>query len=426
MKEDWAFRLKDRLSGLTERVDDQVKAAVLKKTAIRTVLAWMIPSVAAMAAAAATALVILTERSTNTPVPAGSRPDTVAEALREPGPEEPLIDTPEMISNDVNDMPSNDVRNTHRRMAQAPLPNTQPVETPEGPSVVQALESKTEESRATLSETAPDAVTTVTGITTETALTDKLPSTASQATQDSIGKAWEHQREEPVRRVRISSSLFAQVAPTGSRMGSSPSENNETPADLNPGDNPVDTDMDEPPSPPDEDGNAPHPISKPLRKNAPQPHQDVSQRHLFPFQTGLRLSVDVGKGVSLESGLTYMLFISKDMPGTQRLHYLGMPLRVNYTFLDKSRFNLYASAGGQALKCIAGNGPDKPWLFSAEAAIGAGYAVAPFLHLYAEPGFARYFHTGTTEHYYTVNPWAFTLSVGLRFEITDSRSSRGR
>lgn len=38
----------------------------------------------------------------------------------------------------------------------------------------------------------------------------------------------------------------------------------------------------------------------------------------------------------------------------QKLHYLGIPLRVNWNFVDTRKFSVYLSAGGAIEKCVYG------------------------------------------------------------------------
>ena len=100
------------------------------------------------------------------------------------------------------------------------------------------------------------------------------------------------------------------------------------------------------------------------------------------------------------------------------MEYFGIPLYLNCSFVSTRYFSLYGSVGGQALKCIAGNSPDKPWLFSTGMGIGAEYKFTERVSVYAEPGLDYYFHTGESRNYYTENPFAFSVSAGIRFHLS--------
>lgn len=139
--------------------------------------------------------------------------------------------------------------------------------------------------------------------------------------------------------------------------------------------------------------------------------------HRFPLKVGLHVSADMGNGFGVETGLTYVRFLSERSGKEQQLHYLGVPLRLRYDIWDVQSVSLYGSVGAEAVKCVAGNGPDRPWLFAAEAAAGLGWKLSQSIGLYAETGFGRYFHTGDSKHYYTEHPCALSITLGLRFDL---------
>lgn len=64
-------------------------------------------------------------------------------------------------------------------------------------------------------------------------------------------------------------------------------------------------------------------------------------------------------GLSLESGVNYTLlrsdvrmqYTSDDV--AQKLHFIGVPLRFNWQFLERGRFSLYMGAGGMVEKCVS-------------------------------------------------------------------------
>ena len=81
-----------------------------------------------------------------------------------------------------------------------------------------------------------------------------------------------------------------------------------------------------------------------------------------PIQVGVSVAYSFTDRLSIESGLTYSCLISDLSSGTplgnydirQTLHYIGLPLALRYDFLKIKGFSLYASAGGQMEKCVAG------------------------------------------------------------------------
>ncbi len=74
----------------------------------------------------------------------------------------------------------------------------------------------------------------------------------------------------------------------------------------------------------------------------------------------------------------------------QNLHYLGIPVKLNVTLAETPKFDLYASVGGVADKCIAG-APDnsfknEPVQLALTAGVGMNYKINNKLALFAEPG----------------------------------------
>ncbi len=139
-------------------------------------------------------------------------------------------------------------------------------------------------------------------------------------------------------------------------------------------------------------------------------------QHLFPVKFGVALSLSISERFSVDTGFDYLLLRSTGA-WEQQLHFIGIPVKVDYNILNYRPVSLYVAAGVEAFKCIAGNGPDKPFLFSAGIGAGIGVALSPTVSLYAEPGFAAYFHTGLCEHYYTQHPYAASLSVGIKLNF---------
>ena len=74
----------------------------------------------------------------------------------------------------------------------------------------------------------------------------------------------------------------------------------------------------------------------------------------------------------------------------QKLHYVGIPLRANWNFLDKKLVTLYVSGGGMVEKCVYGKlGSEKetvkPLQFSVSGAVGAQVNATKRLGIYVEP-----------------------------------------
>lgn len=163
-----------------------------------------------------------------------------------------------------------------------------------------------------------------------------------------------------------------------------------------------------------------------------------------PIQVGVSVAYSFTDRLSIESGLTYSCLVSDLSSGTpsgnydirQTLHYIGLPLALRYDFLKIKGFSLYASAGGQMEKCVAGktrtdyfvdgkkvsseNGRImvEPLQWSVNAYVGAQYSFNRLVGLYVEPGAAYYFRSGSPVNcIYSERPFNFSLRAGLRFSL---------
>lgn len=135
----------------------------------------------------------------------------------------------------------------------------------------------------------------------------------------------------------------------------------------------------------------------------------------IPVSVGVTLERKLNKRIGLEAGILYSNLRSTG----QHLHYLGIPVKVNFTLADTNRFNLYATVGGVADKCIAG-APDnsfgeEPIQLAVTAGIGVQYKISDRLALFAEPGVSHHFKTDSgLETIRTRRPTNFNLLCGLR------------
>ena len=157
-----------------------------------------------------------------------------------------------------------------------------------------------------------------------------------------------------------------------------------------------------------------------------QAKQVVDINHHQPISVGMSVRKQLAKGFSLESGLTYTLLSSdaKLADGNsqveQKLHYIGIPLRANWNFLDKKLITLYVSGGGMVEKCVYGKlGSEKetvkPLQLSVSGAVGAQLNATKHVGLYVEPGVAYFFDDGSdVQTIRKENPFNFNIQAGIR------------
>ena len=154
--------------------------------------------------------------------------------------------------------------------------------------------------------------------------------------------------------------------------------------------------------------------------------EPVDAKHRQPVSVGFSVRKNLGHGLSVESGLMYTYLYSDLYFGKgnnsveQKLHYLGIPLRVNWNFVDTRKFSVYLSAGGAIEKCVYGKFGDEkqtvdPVQLSVLGALGAQYNLSRRWGLYVEPGISYYFDDGSkVQTIRKERPCSFTLQAGLR------------
>lgn len=164
------------------------------------------------------------------------------------------------------------------------------------------------------------------------------------------------------------------------------------------------------------------------------------QQHDSPVTVGLSFSKRLNERWSLETGLQYTYLRSVFATGeeykiqeTQKIHYLGIPLRFSYRLWNDKRFSVYSAAGIQLEIPLKGTlhsahttdsipmslgrqALDVPLQWSINVGVGIQYHVAPRVSFYLEPTINYYIPDGSPlrtvrkEH-----PFTFTVPFGVRF-----------
>ena len=135
----------------------------------------------------------------------------------------------------------------------------------------------------------------------------------------------------------------------------------------------------------------------------------------MPVMTGVIIEKRLGEYLGIETGLAY----SNLRANGQGLHYLGIPVKMNVYLADLKKFDLYASIGAVADKCIAGapsnNFKNEPVQLAVTAGVGVSYKVNDRIALFAEPGVSHHFDTDSRiETIRTKRPTNFNFLCGLR------------
>ena len=167
-----------------------------------------------------------------------------------------------------------------------------------------------------------------------------------------------------------------------------------------------------------------------------QRKQQVNAKHHAPVSVGLQVAFGIATRLSLSTGLVYTR-TSSDFypyaPGSsynvhQVLHYVGIPVGLNYEFWQTGGFHAYVMAGAEADYNVKNdteeegvkkeNAKRDRVQFSGKASLGAQYDITPKVGLYIEPGAKYYFDNGShVENTFKDKKLNFNLQFGLRFNL---------
>lgn len=181
--------------------------------------------------------------------------------------------------------------------------------------------------------------------------------------------------------------------------------------------------------------------------NSGHPSEPLAEtkHHERPITLQLSLSRQLNSRWSLSTGLSYTRMKSTFQGGnentlihrTQKIHYLGIPLRLNYRLMGGKHWSLYTSGGLQLDLPVSGTlstqyiygGPyanfntssaietniHAPWQWSFGVGAGLQYEIVPHLKVYLEPSLNYYIPSSNAiETYSTEHPFNLSLPLGIR------------
>lgn len=159
-------------------------------------------------------------------------------------------------------------------------------------------------------------------------------------------------------------------------------------------------------------------------------------KHHAPVSVGMQIAFGVAPRLSLSTGVVYTRTSSDFYPYApnndynvhQVLHYVGIPVGLNYELWRSGGFHAYVMAGAEAAYNVK-NDTDEDGTkkentkrdrvqFSGKASLGAQYDISPSVGLYIEPGAKYYFDNGSDiENAFKDKKLNFNLQFGLRFNL---------
>lgn len=176
----------------------------------------------------------------------------------------------------------------------------------------------------------------------------------------------------------------------------------------------------------------------PASSNSDLPKTEI--KHKLPVTAGLSFRYYINSKFAIETGLNYTMLSSELRAGTHdeyyieeyKFHYLGIPLKASWTFLDIPYLSLYVSAGGEMEKSLAGkykkqyisknedvivwNDNIKPLQWSLLGNLGIQLKINSHIGVYAEPGIVYYFNDGSkVQTIRKEKPLNFKMQLGIRW-----------
>ncbi len=164
-------------------------------------------------------------------------------------------------------------------------------------------------------------------------------------------------------------------------------------------------------------------------------NHEERQNFYQPISFGLSVNIPISSKISVSTGVVYTR-LSSDFTSIanslvyerqQKLHYVGIPLTVQYNVWQWYGLNVYATAGGQAdfnVKAYMTTEGTETKLekdnlqWSVNAALGVQYNFIPQLGIYVEPGIKHYFDNGShIQNYFKYKPTNFNLQLGVRVNL---------
>ena len=190
--------------------------------------------------------------------------------------------------------------------------------------------------------------------------------------------------------------------------------------------------------------NSQHSFNLPYgEKDMNDPVLDTITHHRMPLTIALQVNKMLGNKWSVGSGLQYTQLYSETQIGNtyawdkqrQRLHYLGIPLRLSWYPVRNSHWSIYGTAQTmlelplrarqQKTSFVEGLQVEAeelkltpPLQWSVGLGIGLEYRLTPVIGIYTEPCLEYFFKASDAlDTYRTAHPAAFSVPFGIRITL---------
>lgn len=161
------------------------------------------------------------------------------------------------------------------------------------------------------------------------------------------------------------------------------------------------------------------------------------QHHHRPLSIGVKLSYPLTDRLSVSTGVVYTRLQSdfatvmknNRVERQQTLHYVGLPVGLQYRLIDMGHFSLSAATCLEAdwnfnsrltTNHTTTDGSKDRCQWSLRGSLPLSYNITPQVALFAEIGISHYFDNhSTVQNYFKEHPTAFSLHVGVNVTLAD-------
>ena len=152
-------------------------------------------------------------------------------------------------------------------------------------------------------------------------------------------------------------------------------------------------------------------------------------KHHSPIKTGLSVRIPVSERLGITTGLEYSLYRSSftySLSGEkkQSAHYLGIPVRLDWTLASRRWFDIYLGGGIAGDYCLGATFDGRKirsdgFGFSILGAAGAQVNLNERIGIYIEPEVSWDALSGrrVLETYRSENPFMFSIATGIRISL---------
>lgn len=152
-------------------------------------------------------------------------------------------------------------------------------------------------------------------------------------------------------------------------------------------------------------------------------------KHHSPIKTGLSVRMPVSEKLGITTGLEYSLYrssftFSQSGENKQSVHYLGIPVRLDWTFVSRRWFDVYLGGGLAGDYCLGATFAGRKirsdgFGLSVLGAAGGQVNLTERISIYLEPEVSWDALPGrrVLQTYRSENPFMFSLATGLRINL---------